>query len=145
MFLGMGMPSRADEIRQYRLFFLIKYYFKDHLPSEAEVSSMFQLTQSRSKNLIRAVMTRFRYDLEDVIENTLKNAIENASWDDDHGKYAMVIQSNIILEELNRLISLVAPKYENVTKVPKSSRKYFVSEDSLRELCKKFGMTLIKF
>ena len=35
MFLGMGLPSRADEIQQHRLFYLIQCYFRDMIPSEA--------------------------------------------------------------------------------------------------------------
>lgn len=75
MFLGKRLPSRADEIRQHRLFHLIKHFFVGRLPSEAEVSSMFQLTHSRSRSLLRFVMTRFRYDLEEEIRNTLRDAV----------------------------------------------------------------------
>ncbi len=72
MFLGRGFPSHADEIQQHRLYLMIKYCFKDTLPSEAQVSSIFQLTQSKSRSLICSVLTRFHYELTEDLK-TLKN------------------------------------------------------------------------
>ena len=140
MFLGMGLPSRADEIRQHRLFHLIKHYFVDGMPSEAEVASMFQLTQSRSKSLIRFVMTRFRYNLEQEIHNTLKATVEQAQFHDGSHEYRVVIQSDNVLEELNRIIGAVAPNLDPVRKVRNMSRTYSISEDSYTVLCKHFGI-----
>jgi len=140
MFLGMGLPSRADEIRQHRLFHLIKHFFGQTLPSEAEVSSMFQLTQSRSRSLIRSVMTRFRYNLDQEIQNTLRRTIEEAQFDDDSQEYRAVIQSDNVLEELNRIIGMVAPRLDSVTKVRSMSRTYSISEDSYDALCKHLGI-----
>ncbi|NMB18828.1 MAG: hypothetical protein GX984_05170, partial [Erysipelothrix sp.] len=49
MLLGKGLPTRADEIKQHRLFHLVKHYFQGVMPTEAEVSSMFQLTETESR------------------------------------------------------------------------------------------------
>lgn len=141
MFLGMGLPARADEIQQHRLYYLIKHYFGQRLPSEAEVSSMFQLTQSRSRSLIRFVMTRFHYDLEKEIRNTLKETIEKAEFHEDSRKWRVVIHSDNVLEELNRIIGMVAPKFDPVRKVRSMSRTYSISEDSYAELRKHFPKT----
>lgn len=134
MFLGMGLPSRADEIQQHRLFHLIKYYFGGRLPSEPEVTSMFQLTESRSRRLIRSVMTRFHYALGLEIQNTLREAIDQAQFDGDSEMYRVVIQSDNVLEEFNRIIGMVAPRLGRVRKVPNMSRTYSVSVDSYNAL-----------
>ncbi|MCK8488280.1 hypothetical protein M0651_13965 [Paenibacillus sp. MBLB2552] len=55
MLLGKGLPTRADEIKQHRLLHLITYFFQNSLPNEAEVSSMFQLTETEARALIRNV------------------------------------------------------------------------------------------
>jgi hypothetical protein len=144
MFLGMGLPSRADEIRQHRLFHLVKHYFVGRLPTEAEVSSMFQLTQSRSRGLIRSIMTRFHYNLEQEIRNTLRATIEEAQFDDDSQEYRVVIQSDNVLEELNRIIGMVAPRLNPLRKVRNMSRTYSISEDSYDALCKHLGITRSK-
>ena len=101
---------------------------------------MFQLTQSRSRSLIRFVMTRFRYDLEQEIRNTLKDTIEQAKMDANGEEYRVVIQSDIVLEELNRIISMVAPRFVPVRKVRNMSRTYSISEDSYDALCEHLGI-----
>lgn len=134
MFLGMGMPTRADEIRQYRLLHLIKNYFIDRLPSEAEVASMFQLTQSKSKSLIRNAMTRFRYQLENEIKNTLVQTIKQANFNKDENEYRLVIQSDNVLEELNRIVAITAPTLDPIRKIRNMSRTYSISKDSYEKL-----------
>lgn len=134
MLLGMGMPTRADEIRQYRLLHLIKNYFIDRLPSEAEVSSMFQLTQSKSKSLIQNAITRFRYQLENEIRNTLINNLKRAEFDKNADEYRLVIQSGNVLEELNRIIATIAPELDPIRKIRNMSRSYSISEDSFDKL-----------
>lgn len=129
MFLGMSLPSRADEIRQHRLFYLIENYYVDRIPSESEVSSMFQLTQTRSKSLIRAVMTRFHYQLESQILDTLKKEIENKIEGEDD-TYQLVIKSDIVVEELNLIIDRVAPSLDRIKRVQNSARTYSISKRS---------------
>lgn len=138
MFLGMGLPSRADEIRQHRLRHLIKRYFQGRLPSEAEVSAMFQLTQSQSRNLIRYVMTRFHSDLESELKNTLSAVVEAAQRDGE--AYQVVIQSDNVLEELNRIIAITAPKCDPVTKTRNMARTYTIAPDSSAALRTYLGL-----
>lgn len=128
MLLGKGLPTRADEIKQHRLFHLIKHYFQGIIPTEADVSSMFQLTESESRSLIRNVRTRFRYQLENEIINTLQQTITSAQQNGD--SYDVVIQSDNVVEELNRLISTNAPQLDPITRDRKSARKYIISEDT---------------
>lgn len=130
MLLGKGLPTRADEIKQHRLYHLIKHYFNGRFPSEAEVSSMFQLTDSESKALIRNVKTKFKYQLEKELSYTLRSAISSAELSEIKAEYHVVIQSDNVLEELNRLISTYAPHLDPITKVRGSARKFQISEDS---------------
>lgn len=136
MLLGMGLPSRADEILQYRLYYLIKHYFNGKIPTEPQVSSMFQLTPQRSRSLIRAVMTRFRFDLENEVENTLRKTVSKAKWDDQNGEFRIVIRSYNIVEQLNRIIESKAPDLDPVRKIQLQARTYRISEDSCIVLCR---------
>jgi hypothetical protein len=140
MFLGMGLPSRADEIQQHRLYFLIKYFFEDIIPSEAQIFSMFQLTQSRSRSLIRFVLTRFHYDLERQLLNTLRETMESAQLSDDGSEYRVVIQSDNVLEELNRIIGIRAPRLDPIRRIRNMSRTYSISVDSFENFCENFGI-----
>lgn len=138
MLLGKGLPTRADEIKQHRLFHLVKHYFQGVMPTEAEVSSMFQLTETESRALIRNVRTRFRYQLEAEILNTLQQTITSAELNED--KYYVVIQSDNVLEELNRVVSTNAPQLDPITKVRGSARKYQISEDTYELLRNVLGV-----
>ncbi|MNW42250.1 hypothetical protein D3C74_194160 [compost metagenome] len=134
MLLGKGLPTRADEIKQHRLFHLVKHFFQGKMPTETEVSLMFQLTESESRALIRNVRTKFRYQLEDEVNATLIDIIESAEQRAD--AHIVVIQSDNVLEELNRIISLKAPHLDPITKVRGSARQYQISEDTYALLCR---------
>ena len=94
MLLGMGMPSRAVEIREHRLFQLIKHYFRDRVPSEAQVASMFHLTESASRSLIRSVISKFEYYLEDQLEETLKATIASSEFDPEGRVFTITFASD---------------------------------------------------
>lgn len=134
MFLGMGLPSRANEIREYRLFYLIKHFFKQRIPDELEVSSMFQLPISRSKNLILNVLARFRYDLEEVILSTLRMIIEEAEAIDDGRQYRVYISSSNMVDELNRIISRSGRRYRQLTRVRNEQNFYSIAPDSYEHI-----------
>lgn len=134
MFLGRGLPARADEIAQQRLFCLIKNYFGQRLPSEWEVASMFQLSLRRSRNLIRSVMIRFRSELEQEIHNTLEETIGRCKLGPKDRRYRVVIQSHNVLQELNGIIDTVAPGFDSVGKVRFMARTYSMSKDSYQAL-----------
>jgi hypothetical protein len=138
MLLGKGLPTRADEIKQHRLLHLVKHYFQGVIPTETEVSSMFQLTETESRALIRNVRTRFRYQLESEILNTLQQSIVSAEFNTD--VYHVVIQSDNVLEELNRLVSTNAPQLDPISKVRGSARKYQISEDTYVLLSNALGI-----
>ena len=137
MLLGKGLPTRADEIKQHRLFHLVKHYFLGSIPTEAEVSSMFQLTESESRSLIRNVRTRFRYQLEPEILNTLRATLDLA--EQVGNLYKVVIQSENVLEELNRIIAINAPNLDPITKTRNSARQYAISLDSYELLINYFN------
>jgi hypothetical protein len=140
MFLGMGLPSRADEIRQHRLFFLIKYLWKDRIPSEAEVSTLFQLTQSKSRALIEQTTTRFHYALGDQVYNTLRISLKEAVLDEDMHCYKMVTQSDYVVEKLNLIIAKEAPKLEQIKKERNSARTFIIYEDTYDVLKQSLGI-----
>lgn len=132
MLLGNGLPTRADEIKQHRLLHLIKHHFKGRIPNESEVSRMFQLTEGESKSLIKNVRTRFRYQLENEIKSTLKDVIDKCILKQD--KYEVIIQSDNVLEELNRILSDINPVLEPIKKIRDSSRNYTIALDTYEAL-----------
>jgi hypothetical protein len=145
MLLGMGIPSRADEIMQQRLFLLIENYFENQIPSEEDVSSMFQLTQTRSRSLIRNVLTKYHYQLKDKRKETLKEILLHPIKDRNNNNICrLIIPSDIVVEELNRTLSLLTkdnPDLEKITKVSNSTRVYFILKASHKLLCDEFEIS----
>jgi hypothetical protein len=134
MLLGKGLPTRADEIKQHRLLHLIKYYFNGKLPTETQVSLMFQLTESESRSLIKNVKTRFRYQLEKEISHTLQDVVSSWRITDEREYYEVVIESDNIHEELNRIITVRNPSLEPIKKLPSAARKFKITADTYQLL-----------
>ncbi|MBQ4914981.1 hypothetical protein J8L85_11070 [Maribacter sp. MMG018] len=105
MFKEKGLPTRADEVQQERLFFLLNHYFMNRVPYEHEISSIFQITQSQSRTLLRNTNSRFRTKISLFIRNTIKSIIRTALLNHDSGKYEMEITSGVIKEEINTYLS----------------------------------------
>lgn len=140
MFLGMGLPSRANEIREFRLYYLIKRYFKSRIPDEYEVSAMFQLPETRSKNLILNVLTRFRYELEEEIFNTLSVMIKDAEEINDGQEYRLYINSANMVDELDKIIRSENFRFKRLSKVRGEAAQYIIAPDSYKAICKYLGI-----
>ncbi|MFA9397401.1 MAG: hypothetical protein ACERKV_03930 [Clostridiaceae bacterium] len=142
MLLGIELPTRAEEIKQYRLLHLIEYYFHDRIPTETEVSSMFQLTNSQSKSLIKNVLSKFHFQIEEILKNTMKSVLKGFSSTNPNREYTGIIQSDNIRDELNRIILRENPNLKLITLVRNSAAKYEIAEDSYDLLSKYFGLNV---
>jgi len=136
MFLGLGLPSRVNEIREFRLYYLIKYYYKSRIPNEFDVSTLFQLPESRSKNLILYVMTRFKYQLESQIKNTVREIIKTAikKTRDEIVEFILTIDSSNFIDEINRIIKHYGVEYRPLLKIKNEPFKYAIPQDSYDQL-----------
>lgn len=105
MFKEKGLPTRADEVQQERLFFLLLHYFMNRVPFEHEISSIFQITQSQSRTLLRNTNSRFRTKIAQFIRNTIRTVLSTAVLNGDGDKYEMEITSGVIMEEINTYLS----------------------------------------
>jgi hypothetical protein len=133
MLLHKGAPSRADEILEYRLYYLIKHHFGGFIPAELEVSRLFQLPLTRARNLILYVLTRFRYDLTKEIRRTLEDIIQSAQHlrTSDREEYRVLIGSANMVDELNRIIATTGGlRFQQLSKVRGESNCYAIAVDS---------------
>jgi hypothetical protein len=104
MFLGQRVYTRGSDIREYRLLLLVKHALGGRLPSETTVSRIFQTTESQSRSLIRSVMSKFQYELRAEIDATLKDTLASAHQETNDADYEVVIDSDNVIDELNRRI-----------------------------------------
>jgi len=134
MILGKQLPTRANEIWERRLLHLLKHYYIGRIPSETEISSIFQITNSTSRSLLRNVRTKFRFDLEDEINNTIQLTLQSAHQQGD-GSYRVVINSDNVLEELKHMVSIVAIELDQIQRVKNSAGLHSIPEDTFLRLC----------
>jgi|SRR5271154_2386872 len=130
MFVETGMPSKADEVRQARLYFLICHYYQLRLPSEFELASIFQLTPSQSRTLLRNTRSRYRTKIASQVENSAKDVLASAKKNNDSGKWEMLVSSNVILEELNLTIAKKKPGLNPIHLKKDSAGQYEADEDT---------------
>ena len=134
MFLENGMSHSADEVRQDRLYFLIQNYYCDRIPTEAEVSSIFQLTNSQSKTLLRNTISRYRTKIEYQIHESLRAVVEEMDRSNPSDPYEVVIESDIILEELNEFVKQNGPTLTPIHKKMGCACKYKIKKDTYKLL-----------
>ncbi|WP_413484286.1 hypothetical protein [Morganella psychrotolerans] len=132
MIVEGGMPGRADEMKQDRLLYLIQNYFGNTLPTEMQISTIFQLTQSQSTTLLKNTVSRFRQKLEHIITSTMKQVIELAVYSEP--SYLVVINSDVVRDELNMLITQNEPTFNPIARKKGSAGQFVISEDSYRLL-----------
>jgi hypothetical protein len=140
MILGKQLPTRANEIRERKLFLLIKHYFVGRIPNESEVSALFQLTESSSRTLLRDVRTKYKYELEEELLNSIKALLRLAR--NNGSSYTVAIQSDNLLEELKQTVSIKAPYLDQITKVKNSVGAYTIPEDTFEILCNTYGVNI---
>ncbi|WP_223635291.1 hypothetical protein [Planococcus sp. 4-30] len=108
LIVGQKVFTRGSDIKEYRLFLMTKYMFDGKVPSEDSVSKLFQLTHSESKSLIRSVMSKYQYEMSDMIKLSLKETLGSAeAIQTDQGTldvYKVDIKTHNILIELNKIL-----------------------------------------
>lgn len=108
MFLGQKVFTRGSDIREYRLFLLIKHAFGGQLPDEQKVCDLFQTTVSQSRSLIRSVMSKYQYELSNAIGTTLRVTLERAIQPVPGGDYEFTVNSENIVSAMNHKLATLA-------------------------------------
>lgn len=105
-------------------------FFKNRLPSENEISSIFQLTPSQSKTLLRNTKSRYRTKINTYIKNTLLATLNIAIQPNPGGDYEFVCTSPTTVEELNSIISQKGPELQPIEKIRGLASKYTCAVDT---------------
>lgn len=130
MFKEKGLPTRADEVQQERLFFLLNHYYTNRIPSENEISSIFQLTPSQSKTLLRNTKSRYRTKISTFIKSTLLTALNSATQASRTDPYEFVCTSPTTVEEMNLIVSQKGPTLHPIEKIRGIASKYTCAIDT---------------
>jgi len=138
MILGQKVFKRGSDILEYRLFLLIQSVFEGQIPSEQDVSRLFQLSATGSRSLLRAVMSKYQYQLQGEIIASLQNLLKNATKGDDDVRTISVYNLNLV-DELNRRLAEIDPTLPPVAKSRGSVSTYQVAASSFAKLSEKLA------
>jgi len=138
MFIGQRVFTRGADIQVYRLFLLIKGPFDNQIPDEQMVSDLFQTTANQSRSLIRSVMSKYQYELQEAINATLKQAVEGAEAEGDD--WTVTVNSENIVESLNRVIGSIDGSLPQIEKKRGTVSSYVLKRSSYLKLCERYDL-----
>jgi len=139
MYLGQRVLKRGSDIREHRLFLLIKHVFVDRIPGEAEVCRFFQTSQTESRALLKAVMSKYQYQLHSAIESTMRTVMSNATSPGGDGNHSITINNLNIVEQLNRELAEIDGNLPQISKRRNSVSTYEIEEVSYNRLKARLG------
>lgn len=140
MFLGQKVFKRGSDILEYRLFLLIEEAYGNKVPDEQDVCKLFQTSSTESRSLIRSVISKYQYQLKSALEKTIKEILQSAARDNEQEPYTVTINSQNIVDELNRQLASIDGSLPPVTKKRGSVSIYEIKASSYSRLCHKFGI-----
>jgi hypothetical protein len=139
MFLGQKVFTRGSDIREYRLFLLIRTAFNDSIPDEQTVCALFQCTLSQSRGLLRAVMSKYQYELSEAIKRTLTESLRRVK-KNINGALVVAINNESVVGELNKVLAMVDSAQDQIARQPGKLATYELKPDAYRKLCDNFGI-----
>jgi hypothetical protein len=134
MILGQYVYSRGQDIKIYRLSLMIKHAFGGELPTEGQISALFQTTASESRSLLRAVRAKYQYELRQAISVSLKNALGRATREEGDAKWLMVCASENIVDALNDAIVRHDGSLERIRKAAGTAATYEIANSTYQAL-----------
>jgi hypothetical protein len=138
MMLGQRVFTRGSDMREYRLLLLIRHAYKK-LPSEQQISAVFQTSAAQSRSLLRAVMSKYQYELQHITRQSLTALLERATGPVDGDKAVLVDAENFV-EALNREIAMIDGRLQPVTKQTGTTSAYSIPKDTYAKLKDRFGL-----
>ena len=137
--LGKQVNNRADDFLTRKIYHLIKCYYTNRMPTESEIVSMFQVTETTARRLLRDLRAANRNDLENEINESVK-AILLQPIEKSENNYIFLIRSENILEEIKQTVSIEAAELDQVQKQKNSACSYLIPTDTYRRLCNAYNL-----
>ena len=127
MMLGQHVYSRGQDIKVYRLSLLIKHAFGGRLPSEGQISALFETTTAESRGLLRAFRAKFQYDLRQATHDTMAAVFGQATKDDGADTWSLVCNSDNVIEALNDAVARHDGSLPKIRKAPGTAGEYEIA------------------
>lgn len=137
MILGQRVFTRGQDMTEYRLFLMIKHVFTEALPTEQQISALFQTTATQSRSLLRAVMSKYQYELQPSVDATLDAVLKSAEKEKGTSKRKITVDSENIVDALNRRIATIDGTLPQIAKSRGTISTYEIAESAYHKLTEK--------
>lgn len=142
MILGQKVFTRIQDIKEFRLYLLIREVFNNRIPDDQKIADLFQTTPSESRSLVRSIASKYQYELRSAIRSTLREVIENAEKDPENGAdWLISVNSSTKIEELNNILGSIDGSLPQIAKKRQTVSSYVIKPSSYTRLCEEFGIT----
>lgn len=133
--LNDGRISTINELYQYRLYLYVKHVFDWKIPSEFEVSQIFNIPNSSASTLIKNMKSRYQFELVQSFKDTLRTILDtidlnNPEITNGENYYKLNIRSKQLVKEINELLAILNPNFEDIKKYNDISSYYKISEQT---------------
>jgi hypothetical protein len=108
------------------------------VPADNEVSALFQTTASQSRGLIRAVLSKFRYDLAASLETSLRAVVQDAKRLNESDLQLVIRSANLVDAINDRIQELDATLPRLAT--GEGVATYRMKQSAYEELCEALGI-----
>lgn len=143
MMLGQKVFTRGRDIQEYRLFLIVRHAFDEVIPNEQQISGLFQTTASESGALVRSVMSKYQYELQNAINGTCRSVLEGVHLDSAGGLSVVIASSNLV-GKLNLELAGIDGTLPQIAKKRGTVSTYFMEKSSYRALCQFYGVAPIE-
>lgn len=133
MFFGTGAFTRGNDFREHRLAMLILHTFGGQVPSESDVSKMFQSTRTGSRSLIRATMSKYQILLERAVKATLFALVDSAT-PQGPDAHRIVCDSPAFIEQLNQMLAALQNPHAPISPIASEAGRYTVDNAARDDL-----------
>jgi len=134
-FAGTRSPSTMREVRELRLQLLYKHLGED-APTDAQVSQLFELTTTQTKNLIAGTRARYRVELERLLFSERAKKALSESTPVDEGVARVVLPGSVYVYLADLISETSVPPLEAVKG---ASSTYDINHSTAVELGRRLG------
>lgn len=141
MILGQKIFTRGQDIKEYRLYLLIRHLFDGVIPDEQVITTLFQTTNNESKSLLKSVLAKYQYELRQSINETVKLIVEKAViYEEEKDIYYVSNIALNIVDEMNKILSSIDGSLNQINKKRGTLQTFNINPSAYDALCKHFGI-----
>ncbi len=135
MITKSGIPNNITDVYKNRILLLINNYFES-FPTEKEIENIFNITNTKSCSLLKNLKSTHRNELHEKLNDCICNFLRTGEKDiNDDNIMEFTNTSNIIINELNEIISENKPGFAKFKTKTNSAGQVSLELDSYKFLC----------